>query len=83
MGHGERAIRGLALGRKNWLFAGSSEAAERTAIAYTLVASCALNGIDPYAYLRDTLVRLAEGWPQARLRELLPDAYADRQKKAA
>jgi hypothetical protein len=76
----ERAIRGLALGRKNWLFAGSGEAADRTAIAYTLVASCALNGVDPFAYIRDTLTRIAEGWPHSRMAELLPDAYADANK---
>lgn len=54
----ERALRRVAIGRKNWMFAGSDEGGRRAAIIYTLIASCAAVGIDPYAYLRDVLERL-------------------------
>jgi transposase len=53
----ERALRPVAVGRKNWLFAGSLEAGKRAATLMTLVGTCKLNGIDPFAYLRDVLVR--------------------------
>jgi len=55
----ERAIRGIALGRKNWLFAGSDEGGVRAAAMYTLIETAKLNGLDPEAYLRDVLARLA------------------------
>ncbi len=51
----ENAIRPVALGRKNWLFAGSPEAAQRMAIFYSLVATCKINGINPYEYFYDIL----------------------------
>lgn len=68
----ERQIRSLALGRKNYLFAGSDEGAERAAIHYSILRTCALNGVDGYAYLTDVLGKLAEGWPARRIDELLP-----------
>ena len=55
----ERALRGLALGRKAWLFAGSDRGAERAAIMYTLIVSAKLNEIDPQAWLADVLSRIA------------------------
>ena len=67
----ERALRGLALGRKAWLFAGSDRGADRAAVMYTLIATARLNGIDPQAWLADALARIAET-PQSRLSELLP-----------
>src|ERR1700726_775301 len=56
----ERALRGLALGRKSWLFAGSERGAERAAIMYTLIQTAKLNEIDPQAWLADTLSKIAE-----------------------
>lgn len=71
--HTERTLRPIAIGRKNWLFAGSDEGAHRLAILYTLVSSCQLAGIlDPWRYLRDVLTKLCRGWPNARIDELLP-----------
>ncbi|WAP70374.1 IS66 family transposase [Jiella pelagia] len=67
----ERAIRGLALGRKSWLFAGSDRGADRCAFMLTLIATAKLNDIDPQAWLADVLDRIADT-PQSRLGELLP-----------
>ncbi len=67
----ERAIRPLALGRKNYLFAGSDSGGERAAAIYTLVESAKLNGLDPEAYLRDILGRIADH-PNKRIGHLLP-----------
>ena len=53
----ERALRAVAVGRKNWLFAGSLEAGRRAATLMTLVGTCKLQDVDPFAYLRDVLVR--------------------------
>lgn len=73
----ELQIRTLAIGRKNYLFAGSNAGAERSAHIYSLLRTCALNGVEPFAYLRDVLMRLAGGWPQSRIDELLPAAFAE------
>jgi transposase len=67
----ERAIRPLALGRKNYLFAGSDAGGERAAAVYTLVESAKLNGLDPEAYLREVLGRIADHSIN-RIAELLP-----------
>ena len=67
----ERALRGVAVGRKNYLFAGSDRGAERAAVFYTLIESAKLNRLDPEAYLRDVLTRIADH-PHQRLAELLP-----------
>lgn len=67
----ERAIRPLALGRKNWTFAGSDAGGERTAAIYTLVETAKLNGLDPEAYLRDIIGRIADH-PINRIADLLP-----------
>lgn len=67
----ERALRGLALGRKSWLFAGSQRGAERAALMYTLIQSAKMNDVDPQAWLADVLARIAD-LPQTRLSELLP-----------
>jgi len=71
----ERQIRSLAIGRKNYLFAGSDAGAERAAILYSLLRTAALAGIDTYAYLIKLLERLAAGWPQRRIDELLPESH--------
>lgn len=67
----ERALRGLALGRKSWLFAGSDRGADRAAVMYTLIGTAKLNEVDPQAWLADVLSRIADA-PQSRLAELLP-----------
>lgn len=71
----ERQIRSLAMGRRNYLFAGSDAGAERTAICYSLLRTCALQNVDTYAYLIDVIQKLAAGWPAKRLDELLPSAW--------
>jgi len=67
----ERALRGFALGRKSWLFAGSERGADRAATMATLIMTAKLNDIDPLAWLADVLGRIAD-IPQSRLAELLP-----------
>lgn len=67
----ENSIRPLALGRKNYLFAGSHNAAHQAAMVYSLLATCKLNNIEPWAWLKDTLTKLPDH-PANRLEELLP-----------
>jgi transposase len=71
----ENQLRGIAVGRKNWLFAGSLEGAHRAALLYSLVQSCALIGVPPFDYLRDVLLRVATH-PQHRIAELTPKGWA-------
>jgi len=68
----ERAIRPIALGRKNHLFAGSDGGAARWATVASLLATAKLNGVEPFAYLKDVLERLSNGHPMSRLDDLLP-----------
>jgi hypothetical protein len=56
----ERALRGIALGRKAWLFAGSDRGGERAAVMFTLIQTCKLNSVDPQAWLADVLARIAD-----------------------
>lgn len=67
----ENVIRPVAVGRKNWLFAGSPQASQRAAAIMSLLETARLNGIEPYRWLHSVLIRLPQ-WPNARLRELLP-----------
>ena len=67
----ERSLRGVALGRKNYLFAGSDAGGERAATIYSLIGSAKLNGLDPEAYLREVLSRIADH-PITGIEELLP-----------
>jgi hypothetical protein len=67
----ERAIRPLALGRKNYLFAGADAGGERAAVLYTIIETAKLNGLDPEAYLADILARIADH-PAKRIDQLLP-----------
>ena len=80
----ERALRGLALGRKSWLFAGSERGAERAALMYTLIQTAKLNDLDPQAWLADVLARIADT-PQTQLAKLLPWKWGPERshKKAA
>ena len=71
----EQQLRDLALGRKNYLFAGSHAAACRAAALYSLLRTCAQHGVPPLPYLTDVLRKLAADWPQSRLDELLPDRW--------
>ena len=71
----EQQLRAIALGRNNFLFFGSHRAAEQAAVLYSLTRTCALQGISPLAYLTDVLRKLATGWPQSRIDELLPDGW--------
>jgi len=74
-GLAERGLRLVVLGERNYLFAGSEVGALRLAIGYTIVTTCRLQGVDPVAYLGDVIELLQNGWPQTRLRELLPDEW--------
>ena len=67
----ERALRGIALGRKSWLFAGSDRGGRRAAAMYSLIVTAKMNDVDPQAWLADVLARIAEH-PAHRLDELLP-----------
>ena len=67
----ERALRGIALGRKSWLFAGSDRGGQRAAAMYSLIATAKLNNVDPQAWLADVLARIND-LPASRLDELLP-----------
>lgn len=67
----ENALRSVALGRKNWLFAGSDSGGERAAILYSLLGTCRLNNVDPEVWLRYVISHIQD-WPANRVRELLP-----------
>jgi len=78
----ERALRGFALGRKSWLFAGSERGADRAAAVTTLIMTAKLNDIDPLAWLADVLARIND-IPQSRLPELLPWNWKHQDLQAA
>jgi transposase len=67
----ERAVRGVAVGRKNWTFAGSDAGGHRAAAILTLIETCKMNDVDPQAWLTDILARLPDH-PAKRINELLP-----------
>lgn len=71
----ENQLRVVALGRKNWLFAGSFEGARRTALLYSLVQSCKLIDVPPDAYLKDVLLRVATH-PQRLIGQLTPNGWS-------
>jgi hypothetical protein len=73
----ENRIRPIALGRQNWLFAGSLRSGKRAAAVMSLIHSAKLNGLDPYGYLRDVLERLPTQ-PASRIAELLPHRWQAR-----
>ncbi len=70
----ERALRAVAIGRKNWTFAGSDRGGERAAALYTLIETAKPNDVDPHAWLSDVLARIAEA-PMKQLPDLLPWAW--------
>lgn len=77
----ERTLRTVCIGRKNYLFAGSEAGAKRAANIYSLVASCKLNDIDPFAYFRDVLVRV-NTHPMEKIDELLPSNWKPPEKSS-
>jgi hypothetical protein len=68
----ENAMRGIAIGRKNYLFAGSDSGGDRAAAIYTLVQTAKLNDVNPEAYLRDIIAKIADGHPINKIDALLP-----------
>ena len=70
----ERALRGIAIGRRNWTFCGSDAGGNRAATIYTLIETAKLNDVDPQAWLADVLARLPDH-PTRRINELLPWAW--------
>jgi len=72
----ENAIRPIALGRKNALFAGHDEGGKNWGLFPSLIGTCKLNDTNPYHYLKSTLEALAGGHPQSRLDDLMPWAFA-------
>ncbi|MGY4158061.1 hypothetical protein ACVINW_003903 [Bradyrhizobium sp. USDA 4461] len=79
----ERALRGVAVGRRNWTFAGSDAGGNRAAAVYTLIETCKMNDVDPQAWLADVLARLPDH-PLNRVADLLPWNWkATQQSKAA
>ena len=72
----ERELRRQAVGRKNWLFVGNDDAGQRAATFITLIASCEMHGIEPWAYLRDLFILLPD-WPKHRVLELSPARWRE------
>jgi len=79
----ERAIRPIALGRKNHLFAGSDGGGEHWAILASLIATCKMNAVDPQAYLADVLAKIVDRHPMRRIDELLPFTYVKSEPERA
>jgi hypothetical protein len=78
----ERGLRGIALGRKSWLFCGSDRGGRRAAAMYSLIVTCRMNRVDPQAWLADALARIADH-PVGRLDELLPWNWKNPREAAA
>jgi transposase len=78
----ERSLRGVAVGRKNWLFFGSDNGGRTAAVLTSFVAPCKRLGLDPFAYLRDVFGGITRH-PASRLAELLPDQWRTARRAAA
>ena len=78
----ERELRAVAIGRKNWTFAGSDEGGRRAAAIYTLIQTARLNNVDPQAWLADVLARLPDH-PASKVADLLPWSWQAAQASAA
>ncbi|MGC3996923.1 MAG: transposase [Anaeromyxobacter sp.] len=76
----ELELRREVVGRKNWLFCGSDDGAHWNAVAVSLIASCQLHGLEPWAYLRDVLT-LLPAWPATRVLELSPKHWKETSEK--
>ena len=68
----ERAMRSIAVGRRNWLFAGSKIGGERAAAIYSVIETCKMNNINPQAYIADVIAKIAANWPASQWDELMP-----------
>ena len=66
----ERAMRAIAIGRKNWLFAGSIAGGEQAAAIYSVIETAKLNGVEPQAYIADFIEKIVSGWPASRWDDL-------------
>ena len=77
----ERALRGIAVGRKNWLFFGSDGGGDIAAILLTLLKSAQRNGVNPFDYLTDVLTRIAD-YPRSKIGDLLPHRWKVARKAA-
>lgn len=82
-GEAERQLRRVAIGRKNYLFAGSEKGAKRLAVGYTVFAACRMHGVNPLAWATDVITKLQAGWPRSELDGLLPHAWARAQAEPA
>ena len=78
----ERALRGIALGRRSWLFCGSDRGGQRAAAVYSLIVTCKMNSVDPHAWLTDVLGRIA-AHPASRINDLLPWNWKTSRKEAS
>ena len=78
----ERSLRGLAVGRKNWMFLGSDRGGRTAAVLTSLIATCKRLGVDPFGYLRDLFSRIA-AHPKHRIAELLPEQWREDRRSAA
>jgi transposase len=72
----ERSIRGITIGRRNWLFAGSEEGGKRAAKILSIIETCKLCGVEPEAYMADVMEKIADDWPASRWDELMPWNWA-------
>ena len=77
----ERAIRPIAVGRRNWLFAGSERGGEAAAICYSILGSCRAAGVDPFEYIADVLIKVATH-PASKIADLVPARWAELRKTA-
>jgi hypothetical protein len=77
----ERSLRGVAVGRKNWMFLGSDHGGRTAAVLTSLIATCKRLHIDPFAYLRDLFARISDH-PKNHLAELLPDHWQEQRQPA-
>ncbi|WP_346731940.1 transposase domain-containing protein [Sphingomonas sp. GC_Shp_2] len=68
----ERALRGIAVGRRHWPFAGSRAGGERAAAIYTVIQTCKANSVDPEAYIADVIAKVSDDGPASRWDELMP-----------
>jgi transposase len=75
----ERSLRSVAIGRKNWLFAGSDSGGRTAAVLYTMTQTCRRHGLDPFVYLQDVLTRLPNSMPDD-LASFLPHRWTAQQR---
>ncbi len=79
----ERALRCVAVGRRNWLFAGSQAGGERAAAILTVIETCKANGVEPQTYITDVIAKIAADWPASRWDELMPWKWQSAQPQLA